>query len=99
MLRFTLRSGYQGTLKVLHQSIKELNGRLEYYSPHKGVIVFSRPWLSLYSGLSMLVDVDPIPGGCMVTLKAILPGNPIKDHWSIRRYEKKFAERVQRNAK
>ncbi len=99
MLQFTVRSDYQGTLEVLYESINELKGRLEYYSPHKGIIIFSRPWYTMYSGLSMLVEVDPLPGGCNVTLKAILPGNPFRNHWAKRRYERKFAERVQRNAK
>ncbi|MCK5251843.1 MAG: hypothetical protein KAQ96_02795, partial [Thermoplasmata archaeon] len=43
MLRFKVGSDYQGTLRVLHDSIGEINGRLEYYSPPKGVIIFSKP--------------------------------------------------------
>ncbi len=97
MLRFTVRSDYEGTLKALRFSILELKGRLEYFNPHKGVVFFTKPWYTWYSALSMVVDVEPLPGGCMVSLKAILAGNPFKNHWATRRYERKFAERLQRN--
>jgi hypothetical protein len=78
-------------------SIKELDGILEFYSPHKGIILFTRPWTKLYSGATMLVEVDTLPGGCIVTLKAILAGNPFRNNWACRRYEKKFAKRIQQN--
>lgn len=99
MLRFKVGSDYQGTLRALHDSIKELNGRLEYHSPPKCVIIFAKPWYSRYSNLTMVVDIDRLPGGCMVTLIACFPGVPFRYKGLPRRYEAKFAERVRRNVR
>ena len=99
MLRFKVGSDYQGTLRALHDSIRELNGRLEYYSPRKGVIIFAKPWYGWYALLTMVIDIDQLPGGCMVTLKACFPGVPFRYKWVPRRYEAKFAERVRRNVR
>lgn len=94
MLQFKLRSDYQGTMKVIYDVIRELKGRLEYYSPSKGVVVFTKPWYSWYSNLSMIIDVQPLPGGCIIVLHAFFPGVPLRYNRLPRRYEKKLAERI-----
>jgi hypothetical protein len=88
-------SSYQGTLRALYASIKELRGRLEFYSPSKGIVIFTKPWYSLYATMTMVVEINALPGGCWVSLNAFLAGNPFRPRWASGRYERAFAKRVE----
>jgi hypothetical protein len=97
LLRFRVRSDYHGVLRALHASIKESRGHLEFYSPSKGIIVFTKPWYSWFGALSMLVEIERAPFGCSVSLTSFYAGYPFRQVWITRRYERKFGERFERN--
>lgn len=97
MFQFSVGLTYDGTLRALFDSIKELKGRLEFFRPDKGIVVFTKPWYTWYSLLTMVVEIEPSDEGCTVSLTAFPAGIPFRPHWTSRRYERAFAKRLKAN--
>ncbi len=98
MIRFTLPTDHQTTMKVLHDTLKQYKGRLEYYSPSKGVLVFSRPKWKLWALISMVIDVQESPEGSLVILHAFFPGVLLRSRGAQHKFEDHIGKLIKRNA-
>ena len=78
MMQIIVNEPYERVMKDILEYVKEEKSSVDYYDPSKGIIIIQRSSWSWDNLVMRLVDVTPVPGGCLVRVHSFMGPSAIE---------------------